>query len=121
MKRIYLVLMFVNLMIITIISISCNKYTDCTGIITVMKSRDGSVAVGDPVEGCTVYIGDTTYAKTVYFVGTTDANGEVKNVWANEANLVIKAVKDDMTAIGVINLRAGEVVEQTVWLKQNVD
>lgn len=41
-------------------------------------------------------------------------------MWKNEANLGIKAVKGDMTAIGVINLKAGEVVEQTVWLKKNI-
>ena len=120
MKQKYLVLMFVSILIISIISISCNDYSNCTGIVTVMKSRDGSVAVGDPVQGCTVYIGDSTYSKNVYYVGTTDVNGQVKNVWENEANLVIKAVKDSMTAIGVINLKSGEVIEQTVWLKTNI-
>jgi hypothetical protein len=120
MKRKYIILLVVNLVFVSFLSSSCDKYTDCTGIITVMQSHDGNSAISDPVPGCTVYVGEKEYAENVYFVGTTDEKGQIKNVWKNEANLGIKAVKGDMTAIGVINLKAGEVVEQTVWLKKNI-
>ncbi len=119
MKRRNIILLIVNVVFISLFSISCDRYTDCTGIIIVMQSHDNSSPVGDPVAGCTVYVGEKSYAKDVYFVGTTDEKGQIKNVWKNEANLTIRAVKDNMTAIGVINLKAGEVVEQVVWLKKN--
>lgn len=116
MKRICFTLIAVSLMIMSLVS--CNRNEDCVGIVVVMKSTDGTVDAGDPVPGCKVYIGEPHYSKNVYFVGTTDENGIVKNVWRNEANLGIRVVKDNMVGAGALNLRAGEVVEQVVWLKE---
>lgn len=113
-------LVFATALISIFLFVSCEQYTDCTGIITIMKSTDGSMAVGAPVPGCTVYVGESDYAKDVYYVGTTDEKGQIRNTWRRDANLSIRAVKDNFTGIGMISLKGGEVVEQTVWLKQNI-
>lgn len=113
--------LFIVIALITIfIFASCEHHTDCTGIITVMKSTDGSMASGTPVPGCIVFVGESDYAKDVYHIDTTDAKGQIKHTWRSEANLTIRAVQGNFTGLGMISLKAGEVVEQTVWLKQNV-
>ncbi len=116
MKRIYFALIAVSLMVMS--TISCDRQDECVGVVVVMKSTDGTIDAGTPVPGCKVYIGEPNYSKDVYFVGTTDENGIVKNVWKNEANLGVRAVKDKMVGAGALNLRAGEVVEQVIWLKE---
>jgi hypothetical protein len=112
------ILFFVTvLMIAGFVLSSCDKYTDCTGIITVMQSKDGSIDEGFPVSGCIVIVGDST---AVTFIDTTDAKGQIRNVWKAEANLKIDAKKGNLSGTAVINLKAGEVIEQTVWLKKVV-
>ena len=44
MKRKNTIIFFVTVLIIAgFVLSSCDKYTDCTGIITVMQSKDGSI------------------------------------------------------------------------------
>ncbi|MDD2621899.1 MAG: hypothetical protein WC142_01920 [Bacteroidales bacterium] len=115
MKRKNTFLLIVTTLLLSVFLLSaCEEYTDCTGIITVMKADGEDINKGIPVQGCKVVVGDST---DVTYVGVTDAMGQVKNVWKFEANLKIDAVKDEFSGIGVINLKEGEVVEQTVWLK----
>ena len=99
---------------------SCNKNSECTGIIYTYTLSEGGIKT--PVGGCGLVIGEETFAPEVYREVLTDAMGYYEGTWLREAYLLVEATKpfDDKHyyyGYGYIHLEPGNVKELLLQLE----
>lgn len=100
-------------------AISCQKDSDCKGIVTVVFVDENDNKV--PVPGCKLVFGDTSFAKDVYRIAVTDVTGKYEGTWKHEAHIrvVATAVVDTLSYQGANSLKLvnGETTELELFIK----